>query len=176
MKKFVYPLVAALILCLVGIGMLLSARVGDRNEMQRLQAEIAALNEEKADWDAQKTQVSKSLSGVRSVLVKTLVDLEDVSATLGTAMDTIVEMPGLPEASSTLKPEVTDAPEATDKPEAKGTAAVTADADKATVSETPKPAASTTAPAEDSKATDTHAAKETPAASPTLAPKATAKP
>lgn len=172
MKKIIYPLVAVLILCLVGIGMLLSARVGDRNEIARLEQEVAALVEERATWDAQKAQVSKSLSGVRGVLVKTLVDLEEVSSSLGTAMDTISEGP----ASGTVVPEAS--PLATAAP----TAAPTKAAPEVTPSPSPTPQstpAATVKPivagaSEKPEAAATEAAEPTATATP--APQGTEKP
>lgn len=175
MKKAVYPLVAALILCLVGIGMLLSARVGDRQEINRLQSEVAGLLEEQAEWDAQKAQVSKSLSGVRSVLVKTLVDLEDVATSLGAAMDSMDILPQEPEASkepAATKP--ADSPEPT-APEMTATAAPAAASPTPTPESTQEPSTPSDKPGSAASAAPVQeeAAEQ---ASPTPTPKSTDKP
>ncbi len=164
MKKIVYPLVAALILCLVGIGMLLSARVGDRNELNRLQAQVALLEEQKEQWDAQKTQVSKSLSSVRGVLVKTLVDLEDVSASLGMAMEAMGE---------SVPAEPSPAPKAATAPSEKelGTDAPATTAMKVpTATPSPSPSEGTASP------TPTPGVKTSSSPVPTATVEATVKP
>lgn len=122
MKKIVYPLVAALILCLVGIGVLVVQRAGDQRQLKDAQAQIETLLEEKQAWETEKQRVGESLGSVRTVLVKTLVDLEEVSSAIG-----------LPVAA---KPSPTPA----------GTAALTAKPTPAATSTTaPTPAAEATA-------------------------------
>ena len=117
MKKTTYTLAALLVICLVGLGLLLASRLGDHRQMQTLNQRVDeltvaldSLQKEKAVWEQEKTRVAQSLGSVRGVLVKTLVDLEEVSAQIGLPLPTVA--PPAP----TAKPTASPAPEATKAP------------------------------------------------------------
>lgn len=114
MKKIVYPLVAALILCLVGIGILVAQRAGDQRQLKDAQAQIETLLEEKQAWESEKQRVGESLGSVRTVLVKTLVDLEEVSSAIGLPVASKPSPTPAATAASTAKP--TSAPTSTTVP------------------------------------------------------------
>ncbi len=139
MKKTTYTLAALLVICLVGLGLLLASRLGDHRQMQTLNQRVDeltvaldGLQKEKAVWEQEKTRVAQSLGSVRGVLVKTLVDLEEVSAQIGLPLPTVA-----PPAPSEKPQEATAAPTDKPTPTAKPTASPAPEATKAPATEVP---------------------------------------
>ena len=90
MKKVNVSLIIALVICLIAIGYMYTLKVGDQLKIEnaekdiiRLSTELDLLKEEKTKWENDKTQVSKSIGSVRTVLAQTLIDLEVVSSEIG---------------------------------------------------------------------------------------------
>ncbi len=118
MKKVNISLVVALVICLLVIGYMYTLRVGDQlkidnteKDVVRLTTELDLLKEEKTKWENDKTVVSKSIGSVRTVLAKTLLDLEEVSTDIGL---TPIYTP-VPEPTAEPTPEAT--PESSPEPE-----------------------------------------------------------
>ena len=162
MKKVTYSLVALLLICIVAIGVLWAGRVSDRRQIAEMETQLqegaveldnatvqlTALKKEKTVWDQEKARVGQSLGSVRGVLIKTLGDLEEVSAAIG--MPIATETPAAsptpaqptepPAASPTAVTEATKTPAATATPKLSPTAT-----SKATATPTASPAAAQTA-------------------------------
>ena len=167
MKKTTYTLLALLLVCIVAIGVLWAGRVSDHKQIADLElqlqegaaeldnatVQLTALQKEKSTWDAEKARVGQSLGSVRGVLIKTLGDLEEVSAAIGmpiaTATPVASPTPDQPSVAPAASPAATDlatkAPAtSTATPKASPTVAVTA-APKATATTTASPKAEPTA-------------------------------
>jgi hypothetical protein len=168
MKKTTYTLLALLLICIVAIGVLWAGRVSDRKQIAEMEVllqdnaaeldnttvKLNALQKEKNIWDQEKARVGQSLGSVRGVLIKTLGDLEEVSASIGVPL--AVATP----AASVVPEQTTKAPAVTAEP------TVTVQATKAPVTSTGTPASSPTAAVSPttSKATEKPAVSPTPGA------------
>ena len=155
MKKTTYTLGALLVLCLVGLGLLLAGRLADQRELKTLNqrveevtAEVVLLRQEKVAWEEEKTRVAQSLGSVRGVLVKTLVDLEEVSAQIGLPLSTPVPAAQSPkptqEATATPAPKATATPKATAAPSPTPAATKAPETDAPTTATSPTPVVSAT--------------------------------
>ena len=171
MKKSIASLLTALlILSLIACGVLfmegqsLKMRLQDtEKQMDAAQNEVSVLRSEKEQWMREKKAVGKTIGTVKTVLMDTLKELDDVTDVFKTGITD--EAP--PEATA-LPDQETKAPSATEKvkatPSPKATTAPVA---------TASPEAAVKSPSATEKAQETLSPKVTPKMDATQAPKAT---
>jgi hypothetical protein len=119
MKKSTYPLLAILILCLVGIAVLFSMNQNKQRQIDDLTEQLASLTLEKDGWENEKLQwaqdkanMSESLGLVHAALSRTLLDIQGISTSLDNALAAVGDaytQAGMP-AGTTPLPRVNTTP------------------------------------------------------------------
>lgn len=167
MKKSIASLlIALLILSLIACGVLfmegqsLKMRLQDtEKQMDAAQNEVSVLLSEKEQWMREKKAVGKTIGTVKTVLMDTLKELDDVTDVFKT---------GITDEATALPDQETKAPSATEKvkaaPSPKATTAPVA---------TASPDVAVKSPSATEKAQETLSPKVTPKTDATQAPKAT---
>lgn len=179
-KSMNYSLIAALILCIVIAGISYVKQYSADKKLKESEIRIAELSvqldllkTEKEKWDADKLRVAGSIRSIRTVLVNTLNDLEEVTNVIG-SVESILP-------SDVPSPEITVSPLPTTESTSTPLAATST---KEVATPTPEAVKATSAPeTTDTKATEavfaTPLSSNTPAASkasPSASPASTEKP
>lgn len=98
MKKSTYPLLAILLLLVVGIAVLFFMNQDKQRQIDTLGEQITTLTTEKttwqtekARWEADKAQMGQSLGQVHAALSRTLLDVSGITSSLNSALVTVGE-------------------------------------------------------------------------------------
>lgn len=98
MRKSAYPLLAILILCLVGIAVLFFMNQDKQRQIDSLTEQLAELTQEKTTWQAEKEKweedkanMGQSLGQVHAALSLTMLEVQGITSSLNNALDAVGE-------------------------------------------------------------------------------------
>ncbi len=130
-RTIAYPLVALLILSLIACGVLFMDRQSLRirlqsaeEQMNAAQNEVGTLLNEKEQWTQEKKAVGKTIGAVKTVLIDTLKELDEVTDVFKTdpaetpKATTPLALTPKPTQEATEQPEATAQPEGSPQPRA----------------------------------------------------------
>lgn len=153
-RTIAYPLIALLILSLIACGVLFMDRQSLKIRLQSAeeqmiaaQEEVGVLLSEKEQWTQEKKAVGKTIGAVKTVLIDTLKELDEVTdvfkagpAETPTATEAPLALTPKPTQEATEKPEATALPKNSPQPKATEKAVETSTA-PSTLEPTPQPQA-----------------------------------